>query len=260
MSLPVYAAVAALMLLKAVLLDRCARRLAGRKLGGRACGCGTAPGPDDRPPGVRHPVACLTYVVASMTIVARYGVTPEAAGSLGLADVLLVTSLTDLDLRIIPNGCVAALVVLHVVRVLVAEHMGLMPSGQTAWDVLVPALACSLAVLGTLVALAVGMDALLGHESVGGGDVKLLSAVAFCLGWRQFLLALVMACLLGIAGYLAEVLGRGALGWLRGGHAAAGGPAGTFPWGPSIALACWLTQLFGQQVVSRCLSLSLGGP
>ena len=135
-----------------------------------------------------------------------------------------------------------------------------MPSGQTAWDVLVPALACSLAVLGTLVALAVGMDALLGHESVGGGDVKLLSAVAFCLGWRQFLLALVMACLLGIAGYLAEVLGRGALGWLRGGHAAAGGPAGTFPWGPSIALACWLTQLFGQQVVSRCLSLSLGGP
>ena len=173
---------------------------------------------------------------------------------------LLVTSLTDLDLRIIPNGCVAALVVLHVVRVLVAEHMGLMPSGQTAWDVLVPALACSLAVLGTLVALAVGMDALLGHESVGGGDVKLLSAVAFCLGWRQFLLALVMACLLGIAGYLAEVLGRGALGWLRGGHAAAGGPAGTFPWGPSIALACWLTQLFGQQVVSRCLSLSLGGP
>jgi hypothetical protein len=39
------------------------------------------------------------------------------------------------------------------------------------------------------------------------------------------------------------------------GAKAAGLPA--FPWGPSIAVACWLCMLFGQQVINWYLGLFL---
>ena len=91
----------------------------------------------------------------------------------------------------------------------------------------------AVAVIATLVLLTLAMDRLLGRDSMGGGDIKLLGVAALYVGWRQCLMLLPLACCLGLASALLRPSGE---------------RAGAFPFGPSIALALWVTLLVGPEV------------
>ena len=79
----------------------------------------------------------------------------------------------------------------------------------------------------------------LGKESMGGGDIKLLSLLALFFSFPEWLLLLLVSCILGLV--LAATLG------------AKKGIA--FPFGPAISAAAFLVSLFGSQIAGWYLSL-----
>ena len=174
------------------------------------------------------PVACA---VAWALLVAVRGASLQTL-FLCLACVPLVAcSLTDLQALVIPNACVAAAVVLHVCYLLALCVQDL----SLAAAVLARSLAGAGAALVPLLALTLVMDRVLGHESMGGGDLKLLAVCGLYVGWRQLFFLVLLACLGGIASSV--VLTPKGSGTLE-----------PFPFGPSIAVALWVTFLVGPHV------------
>ena len=55
-----------------------------------------------------------------------------------------------------------------------------------------------LAVPAVLLALVLGMERIMGREAMGGGDIKLLFALALYLSWAELFLTLLAGCLLGL--------------------------------------------------------------
>ena len=182
---------------------------------------------DDEVP-VATGLACLVGAIGWAGIAWRYGASLEALELCLLCLVLFVASLTDLAAFVIPDACTLAAVAVRVAYQLV---MGLGAGGGLA--PLGAALADAVAVIATLALLTLAMDRLLGRDSMGGGDIKLLGVAALYVGWRQCLMLLPLACCLGLASALLRPSGE---------------RAGAFPFGPSIALALWVTLLVGPEV------------
>jgi leader peptidase (prepilin peptidase)/N-methyltransferase len=87
---------------------------------------------------------------------------------------------------------------------------------------------------GGLLLISLAMDRILGRESMGGGDIKLLAVVGLYLGPIGAMFALVLACVIGL---LFHALRRGE-------------GARAFPFGPSIAVAAAAMLLFGAPLVA----------
>jgi leader peptidase (prepilin peptidase)/N-methyltransferase len=213
--------------------------------------------------------AKLLLALVCVSIVWRYGVSLEALEMLCVACVLFAISLADIDSFTIPNRYVAIAFAVRVVYIVATGMLGLLPAGEDAAGVLLGSAASALGVAAALLAAAVVMDRVLGRESLGGGDVKLLAVAAFYFGWEQSLFLILVAC---VAGIVCGLAGLGAAGDESSLTAASqdmeadAGPAQKagddpkrarrpFPWGPSIAFACWLTMLVGEQVLGWYLGL-----
>ena len=87
---------------------------------------------------------------------------------------------------------------------------------------------------GGLLLISLAMDRILGRESMGGGDIKLMAVVGLYLGPIGAMFALVLACVIGLTL-------QGALRRKDGERA--------FPFGPSIALAAAVMLLYGDPLV-----------
>ena len=104
------------------------------------------------------------------------------------AAILLALSLTDAAKRIIPDQLLIALAVNRVLWFFV---------GWEPWGAALDALkAC--AVPAVLLALVLLAEKLLDREVMGGGDIKLLFALALYLSWVQLLLTLLAGCVAGL--------------------------------------------------------------
>lgn len=218
-------------------------------------------------------LCCLMYV----TITWRYGISVETLELIAFASVLLVLSLTDLDSYIIPNATIVACVSIR------AAYLAyLFVSGQPdAQAILVESLIGAVAVGIPLVVLVLIMDRVLGRESMGGGDLKLYAVAGLYFGWQCSILLILVSCILGIvlayAGPRPDDQARqddtddaepDASGPddnapaedNQAPSAPEGSPATSrstqpFPFGPAIAAACWLTMLFGREVLAWYLGL-----
>ncbi len=165
-------------------------------------------------------VSCLTYV----SIVWRFGLTPDALRLLILGSLLLTASLVDLDTMELPDGLLIAAALAALLR---------LPDGWL--DALLGA-AC---VAGPLLLLVLLADKALGRETMGGGDIKLVAVLGLHFGPAQTLLLLILACALGLI--LGAALKR-----------AKDAP---FPFGPALSLAAWIAALAGGPVVGWYFSL-----
>ena len=85
---------------------------------------------------------------------------------------------------------------------------------------------------GLLLAVSLVLDRILGRESLGGGDIKLLTVTGLYLGPVGTLFTLMISCVLGLV--------------LRG---AVSGRGKEFPFGPFIAAAAGAMLLFGGPLV-----------
>lgn len=126
----------------------------------------------------------------------------DAACLAVLATALVVASATDLERRVVPNGCVVAAALSGTLR-------------AAARGELAHALAGALVVLAVMLGAALLSLRARGEPGVGGGDVKLLAAVATWVGPAAGLAVVAAACALGVLWWLAArgvslALGRGA--------------------------------------------------
>ncbi len=182
----------------------------------------------------RYPISEVVCSLAFIAIVARFGITLEALQMLAFAGILLFLSLTDLDDRIIPNGCIVAAFAVRLLYLFASWAI----EGIDIGAALVESLVGALVLGGGVLAVSLAADRVLGRESMGGGDVKLLAAAGFYFGWQQGLLLLIIACLFGLV--------AGAVRRER-----------VIPFGPSIAAACLVTMFAGAPVITWYASLLL---
>lgn len=100
---------------------------------------------------------------------------------------------------------------------------------------------CSVSV--PLLLLVLLMNRLLGKETMGGGDIKLLFVMGMYMSPAQMVLLLLAACLLALPA---------ALVWRRRSMQA------VFPFGPFLGLGWFLAVVFGEAIIGWYTSLSMG--
>ena len=183
--------------------------------------------------GEKIPADCLAAELAGavgfVCVGVRFGFTLALGQWLIWAAALLALSLTDAAKRIIPDRLLLVLAVNRVIWFLVLrEDLG------AALDILK---AC--AVPAALLALVLLAEKLLGREVMGGGDIKLLFALALYLSWAQLLLTLLAGC---IAGLVFAALARQRRGT-------------AMPFGPFLAAGALVVVCFGDPLIQWYLSL-----
>ena len=178
--------------------------------------------------GEKIPAECLVAELVGaagfVCLGARFGLALALAQWLIWWAVLLAVFLTDTAKRIIPNRLLLALAVNRVIWFFL---LGEQPAA--ALDVLK---AC--AVPAVLLALVLLAEKLLGREMMGGGDIKLLFALALYLSWAQLLLALFIGCVAGLVFAAAVRQKRGT----------------AMAFGPFLALGALATVCFGDGLIT----------
>ena len=185
--------------------------------------------------GAPIPADCLWAELAGAGMFAgltlRFGPAPELVLWLLTAAALLAAALVDASTHEIPHGPLLFAAAARVLFLFLLKQ----PLLPTLRDMALGALA----VPGALLLLALAMDKVLGRESLGGGDIKLLAVMGLGMGWAEMLLLLLCACVLGIA-------------WaLRPG----GDRAAPLAFGPFLTAAWALTAVFGQGLVAWYMGL-----
>lgn len=143
------------------------------------------------PLGMDKPMCELLGGGIFVSAVLRYGIGLQTLEILGVACVLMTITLASLWDYHIPNGCIAAAVVIRLLYLSIAAMMG-----EDMLPLTVASLVGSIA-LGIPLALAVFLsNAMLARDITGMGTVKLVAVVGLYLGWQQGLIAVACGMLL----------------------------------------------------------------
>lgn len=179
----------------------------------------------------RYVAAEIGMAVLYLGILLRFDLEVETIFNLILVTCLFTLSLIDLDIQIIPDRFL----------IIAAASRILFLVGENGFDlpVLWYSLWHGLALGGSVLILSLIMDKVLGKESMGGGDIKLLFVLGLYFDLPCCFFLMITACILGIVIAM----------WLGAKKDMA------FPFGPALSLAAWVTLLFGGPVTSWYLSL-----
>lgn len=182
----------------------------------RACGVKLSP---------QYPtVEALNGIMWLLTAVMFRGDWLTVALYCGLFSMLLVLSVIDWRIYIIPNGINLAIFLLGVVRLV---------TDLESWPLYVIGM---VSVSGVFLLLHI----LTGGNGLGMGDVKLVGAAGLLLGWPKMLLAVLVGSVSGAIIHSVRMK-KGA------GHKLA--------FGPYLAAGIWLAALVGQPLISAYLGL-----
>lgn len=184
--------------------------------------------------GAKVPVRCLAleigFAAVSVLCLRRFDVTVLTLRNWLFLCVQLLLALVDWDSFEIPDGCHIAAVVIWLAA-LPFLHMTWADIGRHALAAVVFG--------GGILALSLLMDRILKKDSLGGGDIKLFAVAGLYLGFIGTLLAVILACVLG----LLLAAARGAK------------RSQPIPFGPSIAAGCAAVLLYGQGIISWYLHI-----
>ena len=185
---------------------------------GRCKACGEKLSP-------RYPITELVFSLVTVLCLLRFDLTALCLRNWIFLGCLFLLTLTDLDAMIIPDGC-------HIVAL--AAWLAALPFVGMGRGEIIAHLIAGVALGGGLLLISLVMDRIMGRDTLGGGDIKLLAVVGLYLGPIGALFALVLACVIGL---LFHALRRGA-------------EARPFPFGPSIAVAAAAMLLYGAPLVA----------
>ncbi len=178
----------------------------------------------------RYILTELLLAVCFMSVLWKFGITLECVTVLVLCACMLSLSLVDLDIQIIPDRFLLIPVILRAAWLLYdGSFMGL-------WRGIWPGLALG----GGVLILSLIMDKVLGKDSMGGGDIKLMAVLGTFLTFPECLFMLIVACIAGIL--IAAILQKAK-------------PDTPFPFGPALSLAGWVALLAGDTVVGLYTNL-----
>ena len=175
----------------------------------------------------RYPLTEAICGLFFLSCLLRWGLSLDALRFALMGFFLFVASLVDWETMELPDGLLIAAAVPALLRLAV---------DLSAWkDMLLGALIIPLALL--LIVLV--MDKVLGRETMGGGDIKLLAVLGLHFGPVETFILLIFACIIGLVFALIAKRGKGK----------------AFPFGPMLSLAGWLTLLVGSPLANWYLSL-----
>lgn len=172
---------------------------------------------------------CLCGCVFA-SVLWRFGLAWQTLELLLLACCLVYLALIDLDTMELPGLPMAVAAV---------GWLAFLPAHPNPGDRLLWGLVGAAAIGGGVLCVSLVADKLLGRETMGGGDIKLLALLGLYLGPGGGLLLLILACFVGLFFAVASGAGQGK----------------EFPFGPSIALAAWPALLFSEAVLGWYLGL-----
>ncbi|WP_371188161.1 A24 family peptidase [Thalassotalea maritima] len=178
-----------------------------------------------KPISARYPIIELVTGIASLIVVSYYGVSVQAAVMLVLTWCLIALTMIDFDKMILPDQITLPLVWLGLI-------LGL-------FNVFVP---LEQAVIGAIVGYMSLWSVfwlfklITGKEGMGYGDFKLFAVFGAWFGWQLLPLLILMASLVGaIVGISMMVLSN---------HER----SKPIPFGPYLAVAGWITALWGEGI------------
>lgn len=153
----------------------------------------------------------------------RFDVTLELVLMLVFVCILYLISVIDMQVQIIPDGCLLVAVIARVIYYFCTESFQL--------GSFLALLGNGLSISLPLLILVLVMEKILKKEAMGGGDIKLLFVTGMYLGWEKNLLALFFACIVGIIYGAVRMRSEKELG--------------AFPFGPFIAAGTIVSILVG---------------
>lgn len=174
----------------------------------------------------RYPLAELISGLWYLSMVLRFDLSLTTLRFCILGSLLLVLSLVDIDTMELPPGLMAAAAAASLIR---------LAEAPSSWKNMLLGLIPAAALLGIVLI----MDKILKKDSMGGGDIKLMAVLGLHLGPINAVLLLIIACIVGLL--VAKLAGKDR--------------ETAFPFGPSLAIAAWITILVGEPLVNAYLSL-----
>lgn len=187
-------------------------------LKGRCASC-------SNPISVRYPIVEMLTAVLSLIVAYTLGATEQALLYILITWVLVALTFIDIDHMLLPDQLTLPLIWLA----LIAAVMGITISPT---DAIIGA-ACGYLSLWSVFWL---FKLITGKEGMGYGDFKLLAVFGALLGWQSLLtivlLSSVVGAIIGIA--LLSIQGKD--------------KATPIPFGPYLAIAGWVTLLWGTQI------------
>ncbi len=194
----------------------------------------------------RYPIIELMTGLLFLSVYLIEGFAIKTILGIAVVAILIAISAIDFEHMIIPNGLIIAMIPVAI--------------AYAIWDKDITVLS---RIIGAFaVSLPLFLIILLVPNSFGGGDVKLMLVMGFILGWQDTLLGAFIGVVMGgVVGTVALIkrkrrkeLDKGNDGELevkedeseRDTH---------IPFGPYLAIGCFIALLFGQEIISWYLSL-----
>lgn len=177
----------------------------------------------------RYPLVELIFALVSVACLLKFDVTLLCLRNYIYLAVLFFLTLTDIDTMTIPDRC-------HIIAALVwfATAYFLVDSSQIISHVI-----AGLVFGGGVLLLSLIMDKVMGRETMGGGDIKLLGVTGLYLGFAGTLLTLILSCVLGL---VFNVVNRNR-------------ENKEFPFGPWIAIASAVVLFLGDPLINWYMGL-----
>ncbi|MEW5921991.1 MAG: prepilin peptidase [Bacillota bacterium] len=172
------------------------------------------------PISLRYPLVELLTAVIIIVAYNSYGFSPQFFKYSVYFYILLVISFIDMDKGIIPNRLVLLLLF-----------------WVMAWQLLHPNISLTVAIFGMLAGGGLFyLIAVLSKGGMGGGDIKLMAVLGLTSGWPLVLVVFLLAFLLGAAvGLVLLIAGKKTR-------------RDPLPFGPFLALAFFISELWGLQI------------
>lgn len=188
-------------------------------LRGKCSACGAAI-------SIRYPLIELLTALLSAVVAWQFGFGWEAAAALLLTWVLISLSVIDLDHQLLPDAITLPVLWVGLLLSLFEVFAG-------TQDAVIGAMAGYL----SLWLVYISFKLATGKEGMGAGDFKLLALLGAWMGWQSLPVVIFMSSIVGAALGIAIILVCGRDRNLP------------FPFGPYLALAGWITLLWGDQIV-----------
>ena len=180
----------------------------------------------------------LVLAAAFVLTTLCFDITWKLAFALFFVCILYLVSVTDIYEQIIPDGALLAAIGMRIVYFVLVEGF--------QWKGLLELFVDGLVISLPLLLLVLVMEHILKKEAMGGGDIKLLFVTGLYLGWERNLLAIFLACIIGIVIGMVQMRKKEDEAEME-----------YFPFGPSIAVGAVLSLWIGEPIIEAYVSLFL---
>jgi leader peptidase (prepilin peptidase) / N-methyltransferase len=189
---------------------------------------------------VRYPLVELATGVLSAWVAWHFGFGVTAACALGITWCLIALTGIDIDQQLLPDGITLPLMWAGLIAAIAIGPAVGRPVPVSPADAIIGAAAGYL----SLWLVFHSFRLITGKEGMGYGDFKLYAALGAWLGWKALPLVILLAATAGALIGIAMIL-------LRGRDRSA-----PMPFGPYLAIAGWISMLYGQSLIDAYLHVT----